>query len=99
MVTSNKGRHVPTLGNPERPAEQLRLFLTTRELAQQLGVNARTICLWAEFGEIPAFRVGRQWRFRRYELKTWLSKKGIRFRLLTRQWLLFLRLFKFCRKY
>ncbi len=83
MFTRIKGRHVPTLGNPERPTEQLRPFLTTRELAQQLGVNARTICLWAEFGEIPAFRVGRQWRFRRYEMETWLSKKRNSFPIAT----------------
>ena len=39
-------------------------LLSTSAVAKWLGVSARTICFWAECGEIPAIKVGRQWRFR-----------------------------------
>jgi excisionase family DNA binding protein len=48
-----------------------RVFLTTHEVATMFGVSTRTICLWAELGEIPALRAGRQWRFRRIEIERW----------------------------
>jgi excisionase family DNA binding protein len=53
--------------------ERERTFLTTCDLAQLLGISTRTVCLWAELGEIPAFRAGRQWRFRRPEIDSWLG--------------------------
>jgi excisionase family DNA binding protein len=47
-------------------------FLTTAAVARWLGVAPRTICLWAECKEIPAIKIGRQWRFREGELFEWL---------------------------
>lgn len=47
-------------------------FLTTAAVAKWLGVAPRTICLWAECKEIPAIKIGRQWRFREGELFDWL---------------------------
>jgi excisionase family DNA binding protein len=48
-------------------------LLTTAAVAKWLGVATRTICLWAECNEIPAIKVGRQWRFREGELREWLD--------------------------
>jgi excisionase family DNA binding protein len=39
-------------------------FLTTAEVAKLLRVSQRTVCLWAELSELPAIKIGRQWRFR-----------------------------------
>ena len=39
-------------------------LLTTLEVAAFLRIAPRTVCLWAECGELAAVRVGRQWRFR-----------------------------------
>src|SRR5262249_16189843 len=50
-------------------------FWTSRAVAQLLGVTVRTVCLWAELGEIPAFRFRRQWRFRPADLRLWLDRK------------------------
>jgi excisionase family DNA binding protein len=47
-------------------------FLTTAAVAKWLGVAPRTVCLWAECKEIPAIKIGRQWRFREGELFEWL---------------------------
>lgn len=48
-------------------------LLTTAAVSKWLGVSTRTLCLWAECREIPAIKIGRQWRFRESELATWLK--------------------------
>jgi excisionase family DNA binding protein len=47
-------------------------LLTTAAVSKWLGVSTRTVCLWAECKEIPAMKIGRQWRFRESELSQWL---------------------------
>jgi excisionase family DNA binding protein len=48
-------------------------LLTTAAVAKWLGISTRTLCLWAECKEIPALKLGRQWRFRESELSNWLQ--------------------------
>src|SRR5262249_45352315 len=48
-------------------------LLSTAAVAKWLGVATRTICLWAECKEIPAIKIGRQWRFREGELREWID--------------------------
>ena len=48
-------------------------FLSTANVARWLGISPRTVCFWAECGEIPALKVGRQWRFREEEIRRWLD--------------------------
>jgi excisionase family DNA binding protein len=47
-------------------------LLTTSVVSKWLGVSTRTLCLWAECKEIPAMKIGRQWRFRESEVSNWL---------------------------
>jgi excisionase family DNA binding protein len=47
-------------------------LLTTAAVAKWLGISTRAVCLWAECKELPAIKIGRQWRFRRDELGEWL---------------------------
>lgn len=51
-------------------------WITTTQLAKELQVSDRTIS-WAMSGEIPAHRLGRQFRFQRHEVDAWLSSKKI----------------------
>jgi excisionase family DNA binding protein len=53
--------------------EQKNPLLSTAAVARWLGISTRTVCFWAECGEIPAIKVGRQWRFREEELRRWLD--------------------------
>jgi excisionase family DNA binding protein len=48
-------------------------LLTTAAVAKWLGISTRAVCLWAECKEIPAIKIGRQWRFRQEELSEWLK--------------------------
>ena len=50
-------------------------FLTTEEVLAYLNVNLRTIYRLIKAGSIPAVRVGRQWRFRKRDLDTWLDSQ------------------------
>ena len=49
-------------------------MLTTDQVSKWLGIAPRTLCTWAELQEIPALKVGRQWRFRRSEVANWLQR-------------------------
>jgi excisionase family DNA binding protein len=60
----------PTIRYVHWPQQPL---LKTGEVAQILHVSSRMVCLWAECGEIPAIRVGKQWRFRQQDLTKWLD--------------------------
>lgn len=51
-------------------------LLTTAAVAKWLGVSPRTVCLWAECREIPAIKIGRQWRFREGEVGEWLASSN-----------------------
>jgi len=48
-------------------------FLSTATVARWLGISPRTVCFWAECGEIPAMKLGRQWRVREEEIRRWLD--------------------------
>ena len=50
-------------------------LLTTAAVSRWLGVSTRTLCLWAECNEIPAIKIGRQWRFRESEVTNWLTSE------------------------
>lgn len=54
--------------------KSLEHMLNTDEVSKWLGVAPRTVCMWAECNELPAIKVGRQWRFRRAEIMLWLSQ-------------------------
>ena len=52
------------------------MFLTTEEVLEYLQVNLRTVYRLIKAGKIPAVRVGRQWRFRKRDIDSWLDSQG-----------------------
>ena len=50
-------------------------YLTTGEVLGCLKVNPRTIYRLIKTGELPAIRIGRQWRFRRADLDEWIDRQ------------------------
>lgn len=59
------------------PSGDTEPLLTTREVSKKLHVSPRALRLWSECGEIPAMKVGREWRFRCGEVAQWLeARKG-----------------------
>jgi len=54
-------------------------FLTTEEVLVYLRVNPRSIHRLIEAGDLPAIRIGRQYRFRRSDLDAWLERQRASF--------------------
>ena len=48
-------------------------ILTLTELAAYLKVAERTIYVWAQKAEIPAYKMAGSWRFRRRDIDAWLE--------------------------
>jgi len=49
--------------------------ISAEEAAAMLDVNVRTLYKLAKNHEVPARKVGKQWRFNRQELRNWLTGK------------------------
>ena len=47
--------------------------LTIKELAKYLSVTERTIYNLLERGELPGFKVGANWRFRKEDIDKWIE--------------------------
>jgi excisionase family DNA binding protein len=48
-------------------------ILTVQEVATLLKVADKTVYTMAQKGEIPAFKVRGQWRFRRVDIDAWIQ--------------------------
>lgn len=55
----------------EREEERTYEFLTPKEVMEELAVGKNTFYRLVNSGELPAFRVGKQWRVKRSELMAW----------------------------
>ena len=53
--------------------EQSGEILTIEEVAAYLKAGRRTVYRLAANGQIPAFKLGGVWRFRRAELERWIA--------------------------
>ncbi len=52
--------------------------LTIKELAKYLNVTERTIYNLLERGELPGFKVGANWRFRKEDIDKWIEQNMIK---------------------
>ena len=79
------------MANGKREPDQLSLLRLSREeriasmdeevldvggAARVLGVSTKTIYTLARKGEIPAMRIGREWRFARKNLIEWVTNSS-----------------------
>ena len=55
-------------------------LLTIRQLADYLLVSEKTVYRMLDRDELPAIRLGAQWRFRKQDIDTWLSDEVSRVR-------------------
>jgi excisionase family DNA binding protein len=66
-------RRTPKRSREERLAAMDKDILDVAGAAVVLGVSVRTIYNLARKGDIPATRVGREWRFARKNLIAWVA--------------------------
>jgi len=50
-------------------------YLSTREIAEKLGVHLRTVGNWIRKGELPAVRVGGQYRVAKQDFEAFLEER------------------------
>jgi excisionase family DNA binding protein len=51
-------------------------LLTLSEAADLLQVSTRTLQRMIRSGQLPAFKVGGQWRVRETQLRQWIENRG-----------------------
>ena len=51
-------------------------MLTIAEVAKYLKLHELTVRRLAREGELPAFKVGRQWRIKRNLLENWIAERS-----------------------
>ena len=51
-------------------------MLTIADVAKYLKLHELTVRRLAREGELPAFKVGRQWRIKRNLLETWIVERS-----------------------
>ncbi len=68
----NKAENKGAEGFPRRERSQI---MTPREAAKYLGFHLVTIYRLLKKGEVPATKIGGQWRFKKDILDEWLSKR------------------------
>jgi len=64
---------MPLVNVEKRP--DMAACLTTEEVLAYLNVAPRTIYRLIRTGELPAIRIGRQWRFRRSDLEAFVDRQ------------------------
>ena len=50
-------------------------LLTIKQVAEFLNLAEKTVYRMANDGEIPAFKIGGSWRFKRSEVEEWLEQQ------------------------
>ena len=48
-------------------------IMTTKEVSEYLKLHEITICKYAAKGKIPAFRIGKVWRFDKDVIDRWIT--------------------------
>ena len=61
-----------------KPFEDIDEIMTIEEVARYLSLHELTVRRLAREGEIPAFKIGRQWRVKRALLDRWIEREAMR---------------------
>ena len=64
-----------TAGNQGADVDETNM-LTIAEVAKYLKLHELTVRRLAREGELPAFKVGRQWRIKRDLLEEWIAERS-----------------------
>ena len=62
-------------GNNEQRDPAMDKWLTLEQIAEYLQMSTSSIYKMAQAGKIPAYKVGRQWRFKKELIDEWMVRK------------------------
>jgi excisionase family DNA binding protein len=57
-------------------AEMEDRWLSINEICTYLGVSNDTVYKWIDKHDMPAHRMGRLWKFKRYDVDDWVKNGG-----------------------
>jgi excisionase family DNA binding protein len=60
--------------NPENALPVVGELLTVKEAAALLKATPNTVTIWCRAGQLPAMKIGRQWRISKGELERMVSR-------------------------
>ena len=63
------------MATPSTALETADRLLTIQDVADRLRLHAKTVRRWIDGGELPAFRLGRQWRIDQRDLRKFLRER------------------------
>ena len=49
------------------------VWVSTKEIAQHLGITLETLRKWIRKGSIPCHRIGKLWKFKISEVDVWVT--------------------------
>lgn len=52
-------------------------YYTLQEVADRLKVNYRTVYRWVHAGQLPAYKLGKEWRIEEEDLRSFLEARRI----------------------
>ncbi len=56
--------------------DELREVMNIRQASEYLGISADTLYKYASEGQIPAFKLGNRWRFKKSRLDQWMDEQS-----------------------
>ncbi len=59
---------------PETGEKSTPVFYTTNEIAEMLKMNVQVIARKLKFGELPGYKIGKDWRVKDADLTEWLER-------------------------
>jgi excisionase family DNA binding protein len=63
------------VNNNKQSESNMDKWLTLEQIAEYLQMSTSSIYKMAQTGKIPAYKVGRQWRFKKEEVDRWIKDK------------------------
>ncbi len=66
------------IGNDKQGELNMDKWLTLEQIAEYLQMSTSSIYKLAQAGKIPAYKVGRQWRFKKEEIDKWVINKSLK---------------------
>lgn len=52
------------------------MLLTSKQVADYLRIDRQTVCNLARDGKLPGFKLGRQWRFKKELLESFIEENS-----------------------
>jgi excisionase family DNA binding protein len=57
---------------------EIKYTMNVKEIAEYLNISITSIYRYTKMGKIPAFRIGKMWRFKKEKIDQWTERHEIK---------------------